>query len=106
MKAQDHISPIEQFVIDYVRKFRLEKNVTQEDIANILEVSRSYIGDIESPNTRAKYNMSHVNVLADHFNISPRIFLPEKAIAVKNRKKDQLKTPKTKGTIKKGKAKK
>jgi transcriptional regulator with XRE-family HTH domain len=106
MKAQDHISQIEQFVIDYVRKFRLEKGLTQEDIANILEVSRSYIGDIESPNTRAKYNMSHVNILADHFNISPRIFLPEKAIAVKTGKKDTLKLLKNKGTTRKGKVKK
>jgi transcriptional regulator with XRE-family HTH domain len=106
MKAQDHISPIEQFVIDYVRKFRLEKGLTQEDIANILEVSRSYIGDIESPNTRAKYNMSHVNILADHFNISPRVFFPEKAIAIKTRKKDKLKLQQNKGTTKKGKVKK
>ena len=89
-----------------MRKFRLEKELTQEDIANILEVSRSYIGDIESPNTRAKYNMSHVNILADHFNVSPRIFLPEKAIAVKTRKKDKIKLLKNKGAIKKGKVKK
>jgi transcriptional regulator with XRE-family HTH domain len=105
MKAQDHISAIEQFVIDYVRKFRLEKGLTQEDIANILEVSRSYIGDIESPNTRAKYNMSHINILADHFNVSPRIFLPEKALTIKTAKKDNLKALKNKG-VKKGKIKK
>jgi len=106
MKAQDHISAIEQFVIDYVRKFRLEKGLTQEDIANILEISRSYIGDIESPNTRAKYNMTHINILADHFNISPRIFLPEKAIAVKAAKKEKVKVLKNKSAIKKGKVKK
>jgi len=105
MKAQDHISPIEQFVIDYVRKFRMEKGLTQEDIANILEISRSYIGDIESPNTRAKYNMTHINILADHFNVSPRIFFPEKALTIKAGKKDNLKVQKNKGA-KKGKAKK
>ena len=105
MKAQDHITPIEQFVIDYVRKFRLEKGLTQEDIANILEVSRSYIGDIESPNTRAKYNMSHVNILADHFNISPRVFLPEKAIGLMPGKKEKAKMYKSKGVFKEGKAK-
>ncbi len=80
MKVQDHISPIEQYVIDYVRKLRLNKKLSQKDISNILDVSRSYIGDIESPNTRAKYNMAHINILADYFDMSPRSFLPEKAL--------------------------
>jgi transcriptional regulator with XRE-family HTH domain len=80
MKVQKHISPIEQYVIDFVRKLRTEKEITQEDIGNILEVSRSYIGDIESRNANGKYNMTHVNILADHFNISPKDFFPQKAI--------------------------
>ena len=89
MKVQDHISPIEQYVIDFVRKLRVEKNLTQEDIGNIIEVSRSYIGDIESPNTRAKYNLSHINSLADYFVISPQSFLPAKAIIKGGKKKTQ-----------------
>lgn len=80
MKVQQHISPIEQYVIDFVRKLRTDKQLTQYDIGNILEVSRSYIGDIESRNANGKYNMNHVNTLADHFNISPRDFFPQKAI--------------------------
>ena len=85
MKVQEHISPIEQYVIDFVRKLRVDRKITQEDIANILEVSRSYIGDIESPNTRAKYNMSHVNALADYFSMSPQLFFPEKALYKKDK---------------------
>ncbi len=80
MKVQQHISPIEQYVIDFVRKLRTDKQLTQEDIGSILEVSRSYIGDIESRNANGKYNMTHVNALADHFNISPKDFFPQKAI--------------------------
>ena len=83
MKVQDHISPIEQYVIDFVRKFRIDKKLSQEDISNIIEVSRSYIGDIENPNSRAKYNLTHINAMADYFNISPQAFLPEKALIKK-----------------------
>jgi len=94
MAAQEHISPIEQYVIDFVRKLRSDRNMTQEDIANIVEVSRSYIGDIESPNTRAKYNLSHLNALADYFDMSPRLFLPEKAITTVKAKQSKGKTVK------------
>lgn len=71
---------IEQYVIDYVRELRLNKGLTQEDIANILDVKPSFIGNVESPTNRAKYNLKHINLLADHFGISPKNFLPEKAI--------------------------
>ncbi|MCW3091418.1 MAG: family transcriptional regulator [Ferruginibacter sp.] len=103
MKVQEHISPIEQYVIDFVRKLRSDKKITQEDIANILEVSRSYIGDIESPNTRAKYNMTHVNALADYFNMSPQAFFPEKALKLSGSKIDKSSKAKSKKTMKKNK---
>jgi transcriptional regulator with XRE-family HTH domain len=105
MKVQEHINPIEQFVIDFVRKLRIDKGSTQDDIANILELSRSYIGDIESPKTRAKYNMTHINILADHFNLSPKDFFPQKAITHKAIKKEKI-IPKEKEKILKGTAEK
>lgn len=83
MKGQENISAIEQYVIDYVRDFRNENNLTQEDIGAILEVSRSYIADIENPKSRAKYNMTHINLLAEHFQKSPKDFFPEKAFNTK-----------------------
>ena len=83
MKVQENISAIEQYVIDYVRDFRNVNNLTQEDIAAILEVSRSYIADIENPKSRAKYNMTHVNLLAEHFKKSPRDFFPDKPFTTK-----------------------
>ena len=91
MKVQDYISPIEQYVIDFVRKLRIDKELTQADIGNIIEVSRSYIGDIESPNRRGKYNMTHVNDLADYFNISPQEFFPKKSFPKSVAKMDKLK---------------
>ncbi|MBZ4188057.1 helix-turn-helix transcriptional regulator [Niabella sp. 3A5MI-3] len=87
VNEQEHISPIEQYVIDYVRDLRKAKNLSQEDIGNIIGKSKSFIGNIESLNNRAKYNLTHINLLADHFNLSPKDFLPEKVILKRDKKK-------------------
>lgn len=87
MNEQEHISPIEQYVIDFVRDLRKSKNLSQDDIGNIIGKSKSFIGNIESINNRAKYNLTHINLLADYFNLSPRDFLPEKVILKKDKNK-------------------
>ena len=71
---------IEQYIIDFVRDLRIKNDLRQEDIANILEVKASFIGNVESSSHAAKYNIKHINKLADHFGMSPRDFLPEKPI--------------------------
>lgn len=71
---------IEQYIIDFVRNLRIQNDLRQEDIANILEVKPSFIGNVESASHPAKYNLRHINLLADHFGMSPRDFLPEKPI--------------------------
>ena len=85
VNEQEHISPIEQYVIDYVRDLRKKENLSQEDIGNIIGKSKSFIGNIESLNNRAKYNLTHINLLADHFNLSPKDFLPENVLLKKNK---------------------
>jgi transcriptional regulator with XRE-family HTH domain len=79
MDDRINISPIEQYVIDYVRKLRDTNKLDQEDIATILGVKRSFITNVESAKNRAKYNLNHIDKLADHFGLSPRVFLPEKS---------------------------
>lgn len=73
-------SKIDQFVIDFVTRLRSEKKLNQSDIATIIEKSRTFVTNIENPTNRAKYNLIHINLLADHFGISPRDFLPSDAI--------------------------
>lgn len=84
MGKRNNIEPIEQYVIDFVIKIRQENNLSQQDIANIIGISRSYIKDIENPKSIAKYNLRHINALADYFNISPSSFLPSKPFPVDN----------------------
>ena len=74
-----NISPIEQHVIDFIKKLRTERNLTQTDIANIIGVSRMFVTQAESMVETSKYNLRHINTLAEHFNMSPREFLPERA---------------------------
>ena len=71
---------IEQYVIDFVRELRTERNLRQEDIAYILDVKPSFIGNVESTSNIAKYNLEHINKLADHFGLSPQDFLPKKPL--------------------------
>jgi transcriptional regulator with XRE-family HTH domain len=82
MGDKQNISKVEQYVIDYTIKLRLDSGYNQEYIANILGVHRSFVTNVENPNNRAKYNLKHINALADHFGLSPKEFLPEKALKI------------------------
>lgn len=79
MEDENKISVIDQFVIDFVIKLRDKNKLNQDDIATILGVKRTFITNIESAKNRAKYNLAHIDKLADHFGLSPRDFLPEKS---------------------------
>ena len=81
MKKEINISGIDQYVIDFVIKLRDRYHLKQEDIATILSVKRTFITNIESPKNRAKYNLNHIDKLADHFGISPREFLPQDSLS-------------------------
>lgn len=87
MKDQEFISAIEQHVIDFVKELREEKNLTQRDIASIIGKTPSFVGNVESINNRAKYNLTHINLLADYFELSPQAFLPEKPINKKTKRR-------------------
>lgn len=80
IESKEEVSKIDQYVIDYVLQLRKKHDLTQDDIATIIGVGRTYVTNIENPNDRSKYNLSHINLLADHFGISPRDFLPEKPL--------------------------
>lgn len=78
-----NMEAIEQYVIDFVRNLRTEENLRQEDIAYILDVKPSFIGNVESNSNRAKYNLKHINILAAHFGKSPQDFLPKEPFSDK-----------------------
>lgn len=71
---------IELAVMEKVTQLRLAKGLSQDDIAAILECSRGYIGQIESPNSPSTYNLTHLNRLAYEFECSLHDFLPKHPI--------------------------
>jgi transcriptional regulator with XRE-family HTH domain len=79
MKKSTH-SDIEQFVIDRVKEKRIKLKISQAQLAHLLDVSEGFIGNVESPNYRAKYNLNHINELSKIFDCSPRDFLPKNAL--------------------------
>lgn len=79
MVSEHNISAIEQHVIDFVTELRIKSQLTQQDIATIIGVGRSFVAKVEDRRERAKYNLNHIDKLADHFGLSPKDFLPEKA---------------------------
>jgi hypothetical protein len=73
-------SKIDWYIVNQVKEMRIARSIDQIDIALHLEVSNGFIGQIESPNFRAKYNAQHLNELAKLFKCSPRDFWPEKPL--------------------------
>ena len=73
---------LDLFVIEKIRKYRFENKMTQEVLAIKLSVSSGFIWKVESYKNPAKYNLAHLNKLAEIFECSPKDFLPHKPINV------------------------
>jgi len=71
---------LDLYVIERVKEFRSKINMSQAVLAIKLDVSDAFIGQIENPKHRAKYNLAHINKLAQIFDCSPKDFLPDKPI--------------------------
>lgn len=74
-------SSIDQYVIEAVKKKRIEEGYVQEDLSIALGLSTNFVGQIENPKRRAKYNLQHLNKLAVFLKCSPRDFLPREPLA-------------------------
>lgn len=72
------ISAIEMHVIDKVREMRKMKNISQAELAYMIDVTPSFIGHVESMRKGKVYNLDHINAIAEALNCSPRDLLPEK----------------------------
>jgi transcriptional regulator with XRE-family HTH domain len=62
---------LEQSIIDSIYKLRKEKGLTQKDLAKVLGVSTSFVGNVENRNNPSKYSIKHIDIVAKYFKISP-----------------------------------
>ena len=73
-------SELDLFIIGRVKKMREDRKISQAVLATQLNVSDAFIGQIENPNSRSKYNIYHLNELAKIFNCSIKDFIPDDPI--------------------------
>lgn len=74
------LEKIERYIILRVKELREEKNITQEQLSLAIGKNITFISQIEAPSKRAKYNINHLNKIAEIFNCSPKDFWPEKPL--------------------------
>ena len=72
-------SKFELYVIEKVKQRRQELGISQQQLAYLMDLSIGFVGKIESPKYPSKWNLDHINKLADVLQCSPRDFLPEGA---------------------------
>lgn len=73
-------SKIDWYVINKVKEKRMEKDISQAELANELGMSVGFIGKVESPRYPSHYNIRHLNLLAKILECSPQDFFPRKPI--------------------------
>jgi len=74
------LSKIDKYVIQKVKEKRMEKGISQSQLAFELEVSNSFIGMVESKKYTHKYNITHLNEIAKILECSPQDFLPKQPL--------------------------
>ena len=81
--AKSGKTAFEWAVINRVKEIRIEKGLSQYDIATVLGTSSSFIGQVEIQSHTSKYNLNHLNKLAFEWKCSPKDLIPELSIKEK-----------------------
>lgn len=68
---------IERYVIEQVKVRRLKLGLSQSALAAEAHLSYGFIGNVESKKHRAKYNINHLNAIANVLKCSIKDFFPE-----------------------------
>ena len=71
-------SAIELYIVQKVKEHRKKRKMSQRYLADCLNVSQSFIRNIENENDDTAYNIDHLNEIAKIFDCSIRDFFPEK----------------------------
>lgn len=71
---------IELYMIQKVKEKRTELGMSQSVLADCLNLSKGFIGNVENPKCRAKYNLNHLNEIAKIMNCSLYDFFPDKPL--------------------------
>ena len=59
---------------DNIKKYRKEKNLTQQDLADPAGISRQYVTDIENENRNKHITIAILGRIADAMNVNIELF--------------------------------
>ena len=59
---------------DNIKKYRKEKNLTQQDLADLAGISRQYVTDIENENRNKHITIAILGRIADAMNVNIELF--------------------------------
>ena len=69
-------------VVQTIKKIRLQKNISQAKLSEILGISRGQIGNIENPKYTHKYTLKQIVTICKYIDYPiEKIFIPEMTIA-------------------------
>lgn len=71
---------IDRYVISKVKKLRDEKDMSQREFADAINLSHGYVGDIEAGRKSAKYSLDHINEIAKVFGCKLWDLIPQEPI--------------------------
>lgn len=56
-------------VINRVKKLRVARNISQQQLATVIDATNGTVGNIESLKYANKYTLKQLNLLAKHFEV-------------------------------------
>lgn len=74
------VSKIDRHVIRKVKERRIELGYSQAELSYQLDVSASYIGQVESDKYKTRYTLERLNELAHILKCSVQDFIPKTPI--------------------------
>ena len=71
------VSKIDRYVIAKVKEKRIAIGYSQADLSYELDLSASFVGQVESDHSKSRYNLERLNQLAHIFKCPLHDFFPK-----------------------------
>jgi len=73
-------SPLEMKISENVKAIREKKGYSQNEFAELIGVSKGFIGQVESPNSQSKYSLDQLNLIAHLLTCTLHDLIPKKPV--------------------------